>query len=162
LVVRVAGVVGAEVVPDDRGRLVAELGAQAVQHADALAGVVGALQQVDAHPGRHLLAVAGRASVEAAISGTVALSDHPGATASTSPPKDDRSWARSRGSTLSRCPSMKESLHFGGLPRHIPAQCNSAPLITATRAPNSTAPTSSAATFRPWLIVHRAAGGVRR
>jgi CTP:molybdopterin cytidylyltransferase MocA len=47
----------------------------------------------------------------------------PRATASTSPPKDDRSWARSSGSTLSRRPSMKESLHLAGLPRHIPAQC---------------------------------------
>src|ERR671911_2750687 len=44
----------AEVVPDDRGRLVAELVAQAVQHADALAGVVGALQQVEPHPGRRV------------------------------------------------------------------------------------------------------------
>ena len=33
--------------------------------------------------------------------GTVALSDHPRATASTSPLKDDRSWARSSGSALS-------------------------------------------------------------
>ena len=50
----------------------------------------------------------------------------PRATASTSPFKDDRSWARSSGSSLSWPPSMKESLHFAGLPRHIPAQCNSA------------------------------------
>src|SRR5512133_1540116 len=48
---------GAEVVPDDRHWLVAELVAQPVQHADALAGVVGALQQVEAHPGRRLLPV---------------------------------------------------------------------------------------------------------
>jgi hypothetical protein len=40
----------------------------------------------------------------------------PRATASTSPLKDDRSWARSSGSTLSRRPSMKESLHFARLP----------------------------------------------
>ena len=50
----------------------------------------------------------------------------PRATASTSLAKDDRSWARSSGSTLSRRPSMKESPHVAGLPRHIPAQCNSA------------------------------------
>src|SRR6266536_1820008 len=53
-----AGVMRAEVVPDDRHRLVAELVAQAVQHADERCCVVGALQQVEAHPGRRRLALA--------------------------------------------------------------------------------------------------------
>ena len=56
--VQVAGVMRAEVVPDDRHRLVAELVAQAVQHADERCCVVGALQQVQAHPGRRWLALA--------------------------------------------------------------------------------------------------------
>jgi hypothetical protein len=41
-VLQVTGVMGAEVVPDDRHRLVVEVVAQAVQHADELPGVVGA------------------------------------------------------------------------------------------------------------------------
>ena len=55
----------------------------------------------------------------------------PHATASTSPLKDDRPWARSSVSALSWRPSMKESLHFAGLRQHISAQCNSA--LAATR-----------------------------
>ena len=48
---------GAKVVPDDRDRLVVELGAQALQPPDALAGVVGTVQQVKAHPGRRSVLV---------------------------------------------------------------------------------------------------------
>jgi hypothetical protein len=44
--------------------------------------------------------------------------------------------ASSSGSTPSRRPSMKESLHVAGLPRHIPARCNSA----TTRASRQCAP----------------------
>jgi VIT1/CCC1 family predicted Fe2+/Mn2+ transporter len=66
-------------------------------------------------------------STPAASAGHCCIERSPRAAASTSPLKDDRSWARSSSSTLSWRPSMKESLHFAGLPRHIPAQCNSAP-----------------------------------
>jgi hypothetical protein len=43
-------------------------------------------------------------------------------------------WDANSDSTRSWCSSMKESLHFAGLPGHIPAQCNSAgatPIISA-------------------------------
>ena len=72
----------------------------------------------------------------------------PRATASTSPLKHDRSWARSSGSALSLRPSMKESLHFAGLPRHIPAQCNKCLLHRAGVDP---APTRSALSWRQFL-----------
>jgi hypothetical protein len=66
--VQVARVMGAEVVPDDGDLLVAELVAKAVQRTDALAGVVGALQQVEPHPGRRL--------VVAVLAGRKATSPH--------------------------------------------------------------------------------------
>jgi SRSO17 transposase len=64
--------------------------------------------------------------VEQDYRGHCCIERSPHATASTSTFKDDRSWARSSGSTFSWRPSMKESLHFVGLRRHISAQCNSA------------------------------------
>jgi hypothetical protein len=57
--------------------------------------------------------------------GTVALSDHPCDCLHFAAQRRPI-MARSSGSTPSRRPSTKESLHVAGLPRHIPAQCNSA------------------------------------
>jgi hypothetical protein len=77
--------------------------------------------------------------------GTVALSDHP-----VRLPPLHRSrrqiMARSSGSTLSRRPSMKESLHVAGLPRRIPAQCNSAACANACK---TNRPPSRPATAKP-------------
>jgi hypothetical protein len=62
-------------------------------------------------PGAH----GGRCRAGHRPAGHCCIERSPRATASTSPLKDDRSWARSSGSALSWRPSMKESLHFAGL-----------------------------------------------
>jgi hypothetical protein len=58
--------------------------------------------------------------------GTVALSNHPVRLSPLHRPTTTPHRHGSSGSTPSWRPLMKESLHFAGLPRQIPAQCNSA------------------------------------
>jgi hypothetical protein len=72
------------------------------------------------------LLIVGRGHLEQVLRGHCCIERSPRATASTSLLQDDRSQVRSSGPTPSWRPSMKESPHVAGLPRHIPAQCNSA------------------------------------